>query len=86
MWKVFQEKAEKNGTLAKKAPKFFGPPGKISNFHKYFRKSKTHAYERFSHYCDSSVEFLKLSALSRLDQTLIINRPGVARGVLQSPL
>ena len=32
VWKVFQEKTEKNATLAKKNLIFWGPQSKISNF------------------------------------------------------
>ena len=32
VWKVFQEKAEKNGTLAKKAPTFLVPRQRYQTF------------------------------------------------------
>ena len=62
--RYFKKKTEKNWTLANKAPNLFWFPFKDINISEIFlKKYKTQTFERFSHYCDSSVESLRLSAL-----------------------
>ena len=64
MWKEFQDEVVHQKTLTKKAPGFFGSWSELLIFQTYFSKSKTQTDDRFCRYCDSSVESLRLSALT----------------------
>ena len=73
-------KTENKETIAKKAPTNLWSTVKDIRISKFFGKSKTQTNEKFSHYCNSRVESLRLSALisKNFNKAIFLTLDGVA--------